>query len=67
VQREFEGFWFKPAGWLLKRVVLFQGWWSKMKHRLGRVGRGYYVLEVTHRLVYKVSIEIERHLPWVRR
>jgi predicted aldo/keto reductase-like oxidoreductase len=36
VEGEFEGFWFKPAGWLLKRVVRAKAWWRKMKHRLGR-------------------------------
>ncbi|MCJ7824451.1 MAG: aldo/keto reductase, partial [Anaerolineales bacterium] len=36
VEDVFEGFWFKPAGWLLKRVVFFQAWWGRLKHRLGR-------------------------------
>lgn len=34
VEAEFEGFWFKPSVWILKRVVLFQTWWGKIKRRL---------------------------------
>jgi len=36
VAGEFEGFWFKPSAWLMRRAVLFQAWWARMRHRRGR-------------------------------
>jgi predicted aldo/keto reductase-like oxidoreductase len=34
VSREFEGFWFKPMVWIMKRGVALQSWWAT--HRPGR-------------------------------
>jgi predicted aldo/keto reductase-like oxidoreductase len=34
VTKEFEGFWFKPAVWLMKQGVAVQSWWTT--HRPGR-------------------------------
>jgi hypothetical protein len=34
VAGEFEGFWFRPSVWLLRRAALFQDWWARLKHRL---------------------------------